>query len=125
MVVRYERAIREEEKLREIINKLGLSYIDVGRVRVIYSFNSRSRAIARIWCVPRAILEGFNLKPIYVIELIWEKYSKLDESQKIKVLIHELLHIPFNFSGGLRPHGKIVNEREVERLFRKFMSDNV
>ncbi len=93
--------------------------VDLERVRVVGSLGSKGRAIARIWPIPRAVSFGFNLGTLYTIELIWERYSLLDDDSRNKVMIHELLHIPGKFSGGLRPHGKKVNQREVNKLFRK------
>ncbi|AHC51933.1 hypothetical protein SUSAZ_08275 [Sulfolobus acidocaldarius SUSAZ] len=121
-MIKYTRGLEEEKLLREIIQVLGLEYINAERVRVVYSVNSRSRAIARIWSVPKVILTSFQLEPLYVIELITERYSRLSEEEKIKVLIHEILHIPKGFSGGLRAHGKHVNKREVEKLYREYYS---
>lgn len=57
---------------------------------------------------------------MYVIETLSENYDHLPIDDKIRVLIHELLHIPSRFSGGLRPHGKFVNRRLVNKLYREF-----
>lgn len=36
----------------------------------------------------------------------------------MRVIIHELLHIPRTFSGALRPHNPYVSEARVEGLYR-------
>ncbi len=59
---------------------------------------------------------------MYIIEVIGEKYDRLDMVGKVKIIIHELLHIPKRFSGGLRPHGKYVNNRIVNKLLKIYLS---
>ncbi|BDB99947.1 putative metallopeptidase [Saccharolobus caldissimus] len=121
-MIKYERALEEEKTLRDIVETLKLDYIDLSRVRIVYSYGANTRAIARIWAIPKIILETFELKPVYVIELITEKFLKLSEEEKIKVIIHEVLHIPSKFSGGLRPHGNKVSQREVNKLYKKYLN---
>ncbi|MEM0174157.1 MAG: putative metallopeptidase [Sulfolobaceae archaeon] len=118
-MIKYELANEEQERVKSIIEKLELDYIDTNRVRVVYSYGAKTKAIARIWGTPKVLSVAFGIKPLYVIELVWEKYSRLSDEDKLKVLIHEILHIPKSFSGGLRPHGKEVNQREVKRLLKK------
>ncbi|BBD71760.1 hypothetical protein HS1genome_0149 [Sulfodiicoccus acidiphilus] len=117
--MRYLKDEKLTERVREIIGQLGLTYIESERVTVVRSIGSRGKAVARIWSVPRAVLVGFDLRPLYVIEIINEKFEKLTGEERTKVLIHELLHIPKSFGGGLRQHGRLVNEREVERLAKR------
>jgi predicted metallopeptidase len=47
---------------------------------------------------------ALGIGPGYVIEVLAEKYDHLSREEKTKTLIHELLHIPSNFSGSLLPH---------------------
>ena len=116
--VEYRIAFDICEAIRIIIREAGLSYIDPERIHCVRSNGSRSRAIARIYGLPRAWIVALGWNPGYVIEVISEKFDKLSGGEKVKVLIHELLHIPRTFSGGLRPHGTHVNSREVSRIFR-------
>ncbi len=37
---------------------------------------------------------------------------------RVKVLIHELLHVPRSFGGALRGHGKHVNDEKVDGFYR-------
>jgi len=53
-----------------------------------------------------------------------EKYDKLSEKDRDKVLLHEIVHIPRNFSGSLVPHyrkGKRNFHNQVDVLVKKYM----
>ncbi len=58
---------------------------------------------------------AFNLKPVYVVELVYPRASQLSPRELIEVLAHEAAHIPRGFTGGLRPHNAVF-EREYRRL---------
>ncbi|ACP36580.1 conserved hypothetical protein [Sulfolobus islandicus Y.G.57.14] len=120
-MIKYVRSRDGEDLLRDIVIILGLDYINLDRVRVVYSYGAKSKAIARIWAVPKIVIETFNLEPLYVIELVSERFDRLSNEDKIKVMIHEILHIPYKFSGGLRAHGRKVNSREVNKLYKKYI----
>lgn len=115
-----------KKRLVRIQNKLKLEHIDINRIICFRSTGSRSRAYARIWAFPRIWQMALNLPSYYCLEILSEKFDRLNENDKTKVLLHELLHIPKNFSGALLPHrgrGKVViNHRSVEKLFKKLKS---
>ena len=100
--------IVKDRKLTEIVRRiardLGMTYIDTDRIAVVKNLDSSSSAYARIHSVPRPIAIAFDLGPLYAIEIISRNFDSLDCTSKLKVLIHELLHIPKNFSGSLVPH---------------------
>lgn len=119
------RAFGEEDLVKDIVSKLNWEYINTDQVHCVFSQNSKSRALARIWSTPRIFSFAFGTKPLYVIELLHSKYLKLNDSDKIKVLIHELLHIPKTFSGALSPHvkmGKTLNCRTLDHLYKEYIS---
>ena len=123
-MIRYNAAEDVEKLARDIVSKLKeyFSHIDLDRVRFIRSIGSRSSAIARIHGLPRIWRYVLDIEPIYIIEVISEKYDRLSIEEKVKIIIHELLHIPSRFSGGLRPHGKYVNNRIVNKLSKIYFS---
>lgn len=90
--------------VRELISRLGLDYIKPSNIVVVRNLDSKSSAYARIYALPRPIMVGFDLEPLYAIEIIQQRFKALDCETKIRVLVHELLHIPRSFSGGLLPH---------------------
>jgi predicted metallopeptidase len=69
--------------------------------------------------------QTLGLEPAYILEVIAEKFNKLSQSDQDKVLIHELLHIPKNFSGALVPHKHKggVNERTVHQIYKNHMQN--
>jgi len=112
------------EKAKELALKLNMNYIDLNNIVCIKSFGSKTRnVIARIHSKQKIIQIAFNEKPAYVIELISEKFEKLNEEEKLKVLIHELMHIPKSFGGGFRQHN-FVTTQKVEANYKKLKLKN-
>ncbi len=116
-----------QHEMEEIVQALDMGHVNVGRVFCYRTSGSKARAYARIWAFPKIFQEVLTLEPAYVLEIISEKFDRLDKNNKKKVLIHELLHIPKNFSGSLLPHkyGHTKIEREVETLFKKYENNKV
>jgi len=122
-MIKYEIADDVEKLARDIVYRLSdyLGHVNIDRVKFIRSIGSRSSAIARIHGLPRIWRYVLSIEPMYIIEVISEKYDQLSTEEKVKIIIHELLHIPAKFSGGLRPHGKYVNYRIVNKLLRVYL----
>ncbi len=120
----FEKDPKTLERLRYIVDKAALQHIKIKDLYCLSSKGSKSNAIARIYSFPKAFQIAFGSKPKYVIELISERYNKLPEDQKDRVLIHELMHIPKSFSGGLVPHKcfgkKRICGKTVEALYKQF-----
>ena len=108
--------------IENILKVLNFSHIDSSRIFCFRTFGSKSRAYARVWAMPKIFQRALNIKPAYVIEVLSRYYDKLDEDSKKKVLIHELLHIPKNFSGALLPHKSRHRhlQSEVNKLFKAY-----
>lgn len=108
--------------VHKIIEVLNLRYIDKNRVAVVRNLDSSSYAYARIYALPRPIAIAFDLSPTYVIEVIDHRFSILSCREKVRILIHELMHIPTTFSGALRPHNnKYFNSKYLDKLTNKVL----
>jgi len=93
-----------KNKIEGILKVLALPHIKARNIHCYRTEGSKSRAYARIWSMPKIFQRALKLEPHYVIEVLARYYDRLDEDEKSKVIIHELLHIPQNFSGALVPH---------------------
>lgn len=113
-----------QKEMEEIVRSLGMSHIRADRVFCYRTHGSKARAYARIWSFPKIFQQVLEIDAAYVMEIISEKFDRLDSDNKKKVIIHELLHIPKNFSGSLLPHkyGYTRIEKEVDVLFKKYVN---
>jgi len=106
-------------RIRYLITHLPFKNIASDRVFCFRSLGSSSRAYARIWSLPKIWQQALDITPGYCVEVISEKFDRLDPPRQEKILIHELLHIPSSFSGSLSPH-----RTRNHRTFRQY-SNNV
>lgn len=102
----YELAPDIDKLAFDIVGKLGLYHIRLNRVAFIRSRGSKARrTLARIHGLPRIMQIALGTRAHYAIEVISENFDRLSEEEKIKTLIHELMHVPKSFGGGFRSHG--------------------
>lgn len=104
----------------QIVDKLNWGHIKPEYFECLRSWGSSTkRVIARCHGLNKVMQLGLKRNAFYVLEFLSERFDKLSEEEKTKVIIHELLHIPKNFGGGFRHHD-YVTERNVDILFKEF-----
>ncbi len=108
--------------IAKVLKTIDLPYIKNARIFCYRTTGSKVRAYARTWAFPKIFQRALDVTPAYVIEVLAKHYDKLSEDEKTKVLIHELLHIPKNFSGALLPHRTRSRNlhHEANRLFKEY-----
>ena len=114
------------EDLKHILEHIDLPYIKLERIHAYRTTGAKTKAYARTWAFPKIFQKALNVESAYVIEVLSQHYDKLDDDKKKKVLIHELLHIPKNFSGALLPHktrSRNINSL-ANQLFKEYKSKN-
>lgn len=107
----------------EVLLNLPFNHIDTRRIVCMRSFGAKSRARARIWSFPRIWQLALKQPAHYVIEVLSQHFDKLSNDDKTRVIIHELMHIPKNFSGALGPHRgrhRRIDARSVEKMFQQY-----
>jgi predicted metallopeptidase len=112
-----------KKRTLHLIKSLKMDWININKIYFLRSNNSKAKAHARIWGLSRVWQMVLKQKPVYIIEVLSEKFDNLTEVEKNKVLLHELTHIPKNFSGSLLPHVRKKGKRnfydKVNNLFKQ------
>lgn len=93
-------------RVSHLIKSADLTWINKNNISCYRSTNAKANAHARIWGLGRVWQLALAKEPHYIIEVISEKFDYLPQKEKDRILLHELAHIPKNFSGALLPHTK-------------------
>lgn len=112
-----------DRMVRRLVPRLPFAYIDPAKITCMRSTQATSRARARIWSFPKIWQMALKHPPHYIIEVLSQHFDHLSDDDKTRVIIHELMHIPKNFSGALVPHRglhKRIDHRTVETLFNQY-----
>ena len=122
MAITYSEAPDIKELVKEIVARLDkFSHVDLDRLYCFRSKGSKSRrTVARVYGLGKIWQMALGINCGYVIEVISERYDNFDQTEKEKILIHELLHIPKGFSGGFRPHKGFINQHTINALHKTF-----
>jgi predicted metallopeptidase len=119
--MKYEFDEESQQIANDIIEKLNFCHINVERIVFMKSHGSKSRrTLARIHGLSKIMQKAMRIKAVYTIELISENFDKLDRDEKIKTIIHELMHIPKCFGGGFRNHRPYVTKKTVDKAFNEY-----
>jgi predicted metallopeptidase len=121
MGIKYELAPDLQKTTSEIALFL-FPHVRISDVVCIRSFGSSSRGtIARCHALGKAMQIALGRKGFYVIEVISKRFDKLSEEDKVKTLIHELMHIPKSFGGGFKHHDYVCEEN-IENEYQKYVN---
>ena len=116
--VLWEKADDINKRVEKLL-KLSELPFNIENITTLRSYSSKARAYARIWGLTKVWQLSLGIPAHYIIEVLSEKFDGLSDEKKDEVLLHELAHIPNNFSGSLIPHirrGKRNFHGKVDRL---------
>lgn len=118
--MRYEFAL-DIQQLAEDISRILFPYIQLENVKCLRSYGSSSRrTLARCHALGKLMQKAMGCKAFYALEFLSEKFDKLSNEDKTKVVIHELMHIPKCFGGGFKHHD-FVCEKNVNKHYKAYM----
>lgn len=117
--MKYEFAPELQAKAEEICRML-FPHVKISNVKCFRSFGSSTRyTIARCHALGKLMQAAMGVKAFYALEFISEKFDKLDKEEQLKVIIHELMHIPKSFGGGFKHHN-YVTEKNVNKMYKEY-----
>jgi len=121
--INWDSALDIKSRALKLITDLEMDWILFERIFFYRSTSSKAKAYARTWGLPRLWQRSLDVEPAYIIEVLSEHFDKLSPNKQDEVLLHELTHIPRNFSGSLTPHtrsGKNNFHKNLERLKKMY-----
>ena len=108
-----------QEKAEEI-SRILFPHVDITNVKCFRSYGTSSRrTIARCHGLGKLMQKALLRKAFYALEFLSERFDKMSEEEQIKVIIHELMHIPNCFGGGFKHHD-FVTEKNVNKFYREY-----
>ena len=108
------------QKIAEEISRMLFLHVVLNNVKCFRSFGTSSRrTIARCHALSKIMQKAIGIKAVYVLEFLSERFDNLNDEEKVKVIIHELMHIPKSFGGGFKHHN-FVTERNVNKYYAEY-----
>jgi len=109
------------QMLAEDVSEKVFPHIQVDRIKCFRSYGSSTKqTIARCHALGKLMQEALGVKAFYALEFLGEKFNDMSTEEKMKVVIHELMHIPESFGGGFKHHDVVTN-KNVDRCFQDYM----
>lgn len=122
--MKYEPAPDIHQKVNDVVTKLRLNHVKLDSISCIRSHGSSSRyTIARCHTLNKIMQKALQRKGFYVLEFLSERFDKQSEEDKIKTIIHELMHIPKTFGGGFRHHDYVC-ERNINVFYKQYKNES-
>ena len=117
--MKYEYA-EDLQEIADEVSKLLFPHVKIDRVKCFRSFGSSTRrTIARCHALGKLMQQAIGVDAHYALEFLSERFDKLSQEEQIKVIIHELMHIPNTFGGGFRHHNW-VTEKNVNMHYKTY-----
>jgi predicted metallopeptidase len=115
-----------KKRVLRLTEELNLDYLLAERLFFYRSQGSKARAYARTWGLPKLWQHALKVEPGYIIEVISKYFDNISAKEQDRVLLHEISHIPKNFSGSLiahTRHGKGSFKNKLEILIDKYLEN--
>ena len=117
--MRYEFA-QDLQYIAEDISKILFPHVKLNRIMCFRSYGTSSRnTIARCHALGKLMQKAMGTEAFYALEFLSERFDKFDKEEQLKIIIHELMHIPKTFGGGFKHHNW-VTERNVNMFFKEY-----
>ena len=108
------------QAIAEDISKVLFPWVDISRIKCFRSFGSSSRnTVARCHALGKLMQKALGVSAFYPLEFLAERFDRLSSEEQVKIIIHELMHIPKSFGGGFRHHD-FVCSKNINKCFKAY-----
>lgn len=112
---------QELQELAEDISRRIFPHVKISRMKCFVSYGTSTKhTIARCHALGKLMQKAMGVGAFYAIEFLHENFNKLPEEEKVKVVIHELMHIPESFGGGFKQHD-VVCDANVDEFYKLYL----
>ena len=112
----------EIQEIAEEISRMLFPHVNIERIKCFRSYGTSSRrTIARCHALGKLMQKAIGIKAIYALEFLSERFDKFNKEEQLKIIIHELMHIPKTFGGGFKHHD-VVTEKNVNLYYKAYKS---
>jgi predicted metallopeptidase len=117
--MKYEFA-EDLQRTAEEISVMLFPHVKLSNIKCYRSYGTSTRGtIARCHALNKIMQKAIGTDAFYVLEFLTERFERLSEEDKTKVIIHELMHIPKSFGGGFKHHN-FVTEKNVNICYVQY-----
>lgn len=107
--------------LAEDISMRVFPHIRLHRIKCFRSYGSSTKhTIARCHALGKLMQKAMGVDAFYALEFLGEKFNHLSTEEKVKTVIHELMHIPETFGGGFKHHD-VVTDKSVNECYKVYL----
>ena len=108
------------QKVAVEMSMIFFPHIKVHNIMCFRSYGTSSRVtIARCHTLDKIMQKAIGRSSFYVLEFLSEHFDNLSEEDKLKTIMHELIHIPKTFGGGFKHHN-YVTEKNVDKHYETY-----
>jgi predicted metallopeptidase len=107
--------------LAEDVSRRVFPHVRIERIKCFRSYGSSTKhTIARCHALGKLMQVAMNVDAFYALEFLGEKFNTMSTEEKVKVVIHELMHIPESFGGGFKHHD-VVTDKSVNKCYDAYL----
>jgi len=118
--MRYEYAA-DLQRVAEDMCDLLFPHVQTKSIMCFRSYGTSStRTIARCHTLDKIMQKALGRGSFYVLEFLTEHFEKQSVEDKLKTILHELMHIPKTFGGGFKHHD-FVTHRNVDKYYSAYI----
>jgi predicted metallopeptidase len=108
------------QAIAEDVCRLIFPHIQIHNIKCLRGYGSSSKyTLARCHALGKLMQKALHRPAFYAIEFLSENFDNLGEEEQLKIIIHELMHIPRSFGGGFKHHDYVC-EKNINQCYKDY-----